>query len=128
MLVQIGIGYSIIYIGYSTIIGSIHTTHRLPKTVAYNSFSRFIYFTCLHTSFSVQRDHTLWVGLTVTILTHASRSNFMFHKFTLVLIFLRFTFIQIQVVQFHQIEHNFQRPIHFASNTRTSYFTLYFFI
>jgi hypothetical protein len=23
--------------------------------------SRFIYFTCLYTSFLVQRDHTLWV-------------------------------------------------------------------
>jgi hypothetical protein len=25
------------------------------------SFSRSIYFTCLHTSFLVQRDHTLWL-------------------------------------------------------------------
>jgi hypothetical protein len=72
------------------------------------SFSRFIYFTCLHTSFLVQRDHTFWADqmffyttgyiLPLQFYNHTCISNFMFHKSAPVLIFLRFTFIQIQVV------------------------------
>jgi hypothetical protein len=56
------------------------------------SFSRFIYFTCLHTSFLVQRDHTLWVWSNIYFtpqdifylynFTHACISSFVFHKST----------------------------------------------
>jgi hypothetical protein len=68
------------------------------------SFSRFIYFTC-HTSFLVQRDHTLWVWSNFShhrtgyfpLQFHTRISNFMFHKSTPTLIFLRFTFIHTQV-------------------------------
>jgi hypothetical protein len=68
------------------------------------SFSRLIYFTCLHTSLLVQRDHTPWVwsnfftpqGI-LPIQFHTRISNFMFQKSTPTLIFLRFAFIHIQV-------------------------------
>jgi hypothetical protein len=56
------------------------------------SFSRFIYFTCLHTSFLVQRNHTLWVWSNIYFtpqdifylynFTHACISSFVFHKST----------------------------------------------
>jgi hypothetical protein len=56
------------------------------------SFSRFIYFTCLHTSFLVQCDHTLWVWSNIYFtpqdifylynFTHACISSFVFHKST----------------------------------------------
>jgi hypothetical protein len=77
------------------------------------SLSRFIYFTCLHTSFLVQRDHTFWADqmfftpqdifyrYNFTI-THACISNFMFHKSTPVLIFLSFTYKSF----FPQFYHN----------------------
>ena len=71
------------------------------------SFSGFIYFKCLHTSFLVQRDHTRLGLINFRTpqdmfyrynFTHACISNFMYHKSTPTRIFLRFTFIQIQVV------------------------------
>ena len=70
------------------------------------SFSRLIYFTCLHTSFLVQRDHTFILLEYSNFFTpqdilpiqfHTRISNFMFQKSTPTLIFLRFTFIHIQV-------------------------------
>jgi hypothetical protein len=97
------------------------------------SFSRFIYFTCLHTSFLVQRDHTFWADqmffyttgyiLPLQFYNHTCTSNFMFHKSTPVLIFLRFTFIQIQVV-FSSVlsQHNFSQVYHCANNTRPSHY------
>jgi hypothetical protein len=83
----------------------------MPRTGILNfthmtiSFSCFLYFTRLHTSFLVQRDHTLWVWSNVLhhrtgyfpLQFHIRISNFMFHKSTPTLIFLRFTFIHTQV-------------------------------
>ena len=89
------------------------------------SFARFIYFTCLHTSFFIIRSYSLGLikyifyitGYILPLQFYTCISYFVFHKSTPVLIFLRFTFIQIQLVffnfypQFHPIQHNFHRIV-----------------
>ena len=101
------------------------------------SFSRFTkYFACLDTSFLVQSDYIpfgsdqIFFDIFYRYNFNSCISNFMFHKFSTVLIFLRFAFIQLQIVflslfifypQFHQIQHNFT-GIHFANNTRSSHY------
>jgi hypothetical protein len=107
----------------------LHTLHTI-------SFSRFIYFACLDTSFLLQRDYIpfgsdqIFFDIFYRYNFNSCISNFMFHKSSPVLIFLRFAFIQLQIVflslfifypQFHQIQHNFT-GIHFANNTRLSHY------
>ena len=68
-------------------------------------------------------------GNILPIQFHTRISNFMFQKSTLTLIFLRFTFIHIQVVlyflffysQAYQIQHFFTNK-HCANNTRPSHY------
>jgi hypothetical protein len=89
------------------------------------SFSRLIYFTCLHTSFLVQPDHTPWVWSNfftpqpqdiLPIQFHTHISNFMFQKSTptLVLYFLGshlyiYKWVFIFYSQAYQIQHYFHK-------------------
>ena len=66
------------------------------------SFSRFIYFACLDTSLLVQRDHIpfgsdqIFFDIFYRCNFNSCISNFMFHKSSPVLLFLRFAFIQLK--------------------------------
>jgi hypothetical protein len=100
------------------------------------SFSCLIYFTCIHTSFLVQRDHTLWVwsifftpqdiifyryNFTHTCLILCSTS---LHLYTYAYTSGFFIFYSQSV---YQIQHFFT-GIHCANNTRPSHYHISHYI